>query len=96
MFLVYLDNNKGSKKKSRAVVKAWDSEGCFTWFELRHDAETGRPYLGRRILEVDEHNINPDDPISEHQSDTDEDLKQEEQKDVTMIQQSPINAPPTL
>ena len=33
---------------------------------------------------------------SEHQTDTDNDLKEEEQRDVTAIQQSPINAPPTL
>jgi hypothetical protein len=35
-------------------------------------------------------------PQDEHQLDTDEDLKQEEQKDITTIQKSPINAPPTL
>ena len=41
VFLVYSDNDNGSRKKSRAVVEARDEEGWFTWFEQQHDAETG-------------------------------------------------------
>ena len=40
-FLVYSDSNDRSKKRSKVVVEAQDEEGRFTWFELRHDAETG-------------------------------------------------------
>ena len=46
--------------------------------------------------EVDQYNKDPDRPPSEHQSDTDNDLKEEEQRDGTTIRQSPIHAPPTL
>ena len=46
--------------------------------------------------EVDEHDDDPDKPLSKHQSDTDDDLDEEEQKDSKTIQQSLIHAPPTL
>jgi hypothetical protein len=94
--LVYSDSNDRSKKRSKAVVKAWDEEGQFTWFELWHDTETGWPYQGKRVWDVDPYDEDPDKPLSEHQTDMDNDLKEEEQRDVTMIQQSPISVPPTL
>ena len=50
-FLIYSDH--GDKKQSKAVVEAQDEQGRFTWFELRHDSETGRPYRGKRVPEVD-------------------------------------------
>ena len=78
------------------VVKAQDEQGRFTWFELRHNSETGCPYRGKRVSEVDEYNDDPDKPLSEHQSDTDDDLNEEEQKDSKTIQQSPIHAPQML
>ena len=81
MFLVFLDSNKGSKRRSKAIIKHQDSDGHFTWFELHHNVETGWPYLGKRTTEVDEYNLNPDDAPSEPQMDIDEDLKQEEQRD---------------
>ena len=56
----------------------------------------GRPYRGKRVREVDEYDDDPDKPLSEHQSDTDNDLNEEEQKDSKTIRQSPIHAPPTL
>jgi hypothetical protein len=93
-FLIYSDH--GDKKRSKAVVEAQDKQGRFTWFELRHDSETGRPYRGKRVPEVDEYDEDPDKPASEHQSDTDDNLNEEEQKDSKAIRQSPINAPPTL
>ena len=46
--------------------------------------------------EVDQYDEDPDKPQSEHQLDTDNDLREEEQKDGTTIRKSPINAPPTL
>ena len=46
--------------------------------------------------EVDQYDEDPDKPLNEHQSDMDEDLNEEEQRDSTTIQQSPIHAPPTL
>ena len=46
--------------------------------------------------EVDQYDEDPDKPLSEHESDTDNDPNEEEQRDSTMIQQSPIHAPPTL
>ena len=46
--------------------------------------------------EVDQYDDDPDKPLSEHQSDTDDNLNKEEQRDSTTIQQSPIHAPPTL
>ena len=93
-FLIYLDH--GDKKWSKAIVKARDKEGRFMWFELRHNSETGHPYWGKRVQEGDKYDEDPDKPLSEHQSDTDYDLNEEEQRDRTMIQQSPIHAPPTL
>ena len=46
--------------------------------------------------EVDEYDDDPDKPLSEHQSDTDNDLNKEEQNDSETIRQSPIHTPPTL
>ena len=43
-FLIYSDH--GDKKRSKAIVEAQDEQGRFTWFELRHDSETGHPYKG--------------------------------------------------
>jgi hypothetical protein len=97
MFLAFLDNDKGSRRRSRAIVEHQNEERHFVWFELCHDTQRGLPYLGKRATEVDKYDINPDDPQqSEPQTDTDEDLKQEEQKDITTIRQSPINTPPML
>ena len=48
------------------------------------------------MQEVDEYDNDPDKPLSEHQLDTDDDLNEEEQKDSTTIQQSPIHVPPML
>ena len=93
-FLIYSDHS--DKKRSKAVVEAQDEQGRFTWFELRHDSESGRPYRGKRVPEVDEYDEDPDKPASEHQSDTDNDLDEEEQKDNKTIRQSPIHAPLTL
>ena len=83
MFLIYSDH--GDKKQSKAVVEAQDEQGRFTWFELRHDSETGRPYRGKRVQEVDEYDDDPDKPLSEHQSDTDDNLDKEKQRDTNMI-----------
>jgi hypothetical protein len=93
-FLIYSDH--GDKKQSKAVVEARDKEGRFTWFKLRHDSETGWPYQGKRVQEVDQYDEDSDRPPSEHQLDTDDGLKEEEQKDGTTFWQSPINAPPML
>ena len=93
-FLIYSDH--GNRKWSKAVVEARDEEGRFTWFKLQHDSETGHPYRGKRVPEVDQYNEDPDKPLSEHQSDMDNDLNEEEQRDSTTIRQSPIHAPPTL
>ena len=78
-FLIYSDHS--DKKQSKVVVEAQDKQGRFTWFKLRHDSETGRPYQGKRVPEVDEYDNDPDEPLSEHQSDTDDDLNEEERKD---------------
>ena len=48
------------------------------------------------MQEVDQYDKDPDRPPSKHQLDTDNNLKEEEQKDATTIWQSPINIPPTL
>ena len=93
-FLIYSDH--GDKKWSKAVVEARDEEGRFMWFELRHDSEIGHPYWGTRVQEVDEYDEDLDKPLSEHQSDTDDDLNEEEQRDSTTIRQSPIHTPPIL
>ena len=94
MFLIYSDH--GDKKRSKAVVEAQDEEGWFTWFELQHNSETGWPYQGKRVQEVDQYNKDLDKPPSEHSTDTDDNLREEELKDVTTIRQSPINAPPMV
>ena len=93
-FLIYSDH--GDRKQSKAVVEARDKEGWFTWFELQHNSETGRPYQGKRVPEVDQYDNDPDKPLREHQSDTDDDLNKEEQRDSAAIWQSPIHTPPTL
>ena len=93
-FLIYSDHS--NRKQSKAVVEAQDEEGRFMWFELQHDSETGRPYRGKRVQEVDKYNDDPDKPLSKHQSDTDNDLNEEEQRDSNIIRQSLIHAPPTL
>jgi tRNA(Phe) wybutosine-synthesizing methylase Tyw3 len=41
VFLIYSDHGD---RQSKAVVEAQDEEGWFTWFKLRHNSETGRPY----------------------------------------------------
>jgi hypothetical protein len=82
-FLIYSDH--GDRRRRKAVVEAHDEEGRFTWFKLRHDSETGRPYQGKRVSEVDQYNDDPDKPLSKHQSDTDDDLNEEEQRDSTAI-----------
>ena len=64
-FLIYSDH--GDRKQSKAVVEAQDEQGRFTWFELRHDSETGCPYKGKRVPEVDKYDEDPDKPTSEHQ-----------------------------
>ena len=51
---------------------------------------------GKRVPEVDQYDEDPNKPPSEHKSDTDDDLNKEEQRDSTMIRQSPIHAPPML
>ena len=71
-FLIYSDH--GDRKQSKAVVKAQDKQGRFTWFKLRHNSETGHPYRGKRVQEVDEYDDDLDKPLSEHQSDTDNNL----------------------
>ena len=63
-FLIYPDH--GNRKRSKAVVEARDEEGQFTWFELWHNLETGHPYQGKRVPEVDQYNEDPDKPLSEH------------------------------
>ena len=83
-FLIYSDH--GNRKQSKAVVEAWDEEGQFTWFELRHNSETGQPYQGKRVPEVDQYDEDPNNPPSEHQLDMDDDLREEEQKDSITIQ----------
>ena len=93
-FLIYLDH--GDRKRSKAVVEAHDKEGQFTWFKLWHNSEIGWPYQGKRVQEVDQYDEDPDKPQSKHQSDTDGNLREEEQKDSITIRKSPINAPPTL
>ena len=45
---------------------------------------------------MDQYDEDPDKPPSKHQTDIDDDLREEEQKDITTIQQSPINTPPML
>ena len=94
VFLIYSDH--GDKKQSKVVVKAQDEQGQLAWFELQHDSEIGRPYRGKRVPEVDKHDNDPDQPLSKHQLDTDDDLNEEEQKDSKTIRQSPIHAPLTL
>ena len=67
------------------MVEARDKEGQFTWFELQPNSETRHPYQGKRVPEVDQYNEDPDKPLSEHQSDPDDDLNEEEQRDSTTI-----------
>jgi hypothetical protein len=48
------------------------------------------------VPEVDQYNEDPDKPLSKNESDTDNDLNKEEQRDSTTIRQSPIHALPML
>ena len=52
-FLAFCDNNELSMKKAKPVVE-YESDGVYSWYGLKHDKTTQRPYLGKRLPEVDE------------------------------------------
>ena len=67
---------KEAKQWLKPETNKDDSLG--SWFKLQHDTETGQPYQGKRVWEVDQYNKDPDRPPSKHHTDTDDDLKEEE------------------
>ena len=95
-FLAFCDNNELSRKKAKPIVK-YGSDGVYNWYELKHDETTQRPYLGRRLPEVDEFDDDAQDaPESEGEHSSNEEAIREAEKDTDIIQNSPIYAPPKL
>ena len=69
----------------------------YNWYELKHDETTQRPYLRKRLPEVDEFNDDSRDaPESEGEHSSNEEAIREAEKDTNIIQNSPIYAPPKL
>jgi hypothetical protein len=64
---------------------------------LKHDETTQRPYLGKRLPEVDEFDDDAQDaPESEEEHSSNEEAICEAERDANIIQNSPIYAPPRL
>src|SRR6266850_615035 len=58
-FLGFYPDDTWSARKCKAVYEHLDSEG-YNWYALLHDHENSRPYLGRRVSEVDPYNTQRD------------------------------------
>jgi len=46
-------------KRCKAVYEHLDSEG-YNWYTLLYDRTNGKPYLGRRVPQVDQYNTQRD------------------------------------
>ena len=94
-FLAFCDNDELSRKKAKPIVE-YGRDGLYHWYELKHDKTTQRPYLGKRLPEVDEFDDDAQDvPESEEHSSNEEAIS-EAKKDANIIRNSPIYAPPIL
>jgi hypothetical protein len=94
--LAFCDNNELSRKKAKPIVE-YGSDGVYNWYELKHDETTQRPYLGKRLPEVDEFDDDVQDvPESEEEHSSNEEAIREAEKDANIIGNSPIYALPKL
>ena len=64
---------------------------------MKHDETTQRPYVGKRLPEVDEFDDDAQEvPESEGEHSSNEEAIREAEKDANIIRNSPIYAPPKL
>jgi hypothetical protein len=69
----------------------------YNWYELKHDETTQRPYLGKRLPEVDEFNDDVQEALeSKGEHSSNEEAIHEVERDANIIRNSPIHAPPKL
>ena len=95
-FLAFCNNNELSRKKAKPVVE-YGRDGTYNWYELKHNETTQRPYLGKRLPEVDDFDNDAQErPESEGEHSSNEEAIREAEKDANIIRNSPIYAPPKL
>jgi len=59
MFLGFCEDEVWTAKRCKAVYKYLDGDG-YNWYALSHDRTNGRPYLGKRVPQVDKYNTQVD------------------------------------
>jgi len=55
-YLAYCNLEKWTSRQTKAIYQLAGEDGTF-WYELRHKVETGKPYLERRLPELDQYNL---------------------------------------
>jgi len=58
-FLGYCEDKVWTAKKCKAVYEYLDTEG-YNWYALSHDRTNGKPYLGKRVPQVDQYDMQID------------------------------------
>jgi len=58
-FLGFCEDNIWTAKRCKAVYEHLDSKG-YNWYALLYDRTNGRPYLGKRVPQVDKYNTQVD------------------------------------
>jgi len=74
-FLGFCDEEVWTARKCKAVYEYLNGEG-YNWYALSHDRTNGRPYLGKRVPQVDKYNFPP--PRTAEQIAEEEAMKQAE------------------
>src|SRR6266850_883166 len=59
MFLGFCKDDTWTARKCKAVYKYLDGEG-YNWYALSHDQTNGKPYLGKRVPQVDQYDTQVD------------------------------------
>jgi len=59
MFLGFCEDEVWTARKCKAVYEHLDAEG-YNWYALSHDRTNGKPYLGKRVPQVDQYNTQID------------------------------------
>jgi len=58
-FLRFCKDDIWTARKCKAVYEHFDHEG-YNWYALSHDRTNGKPYLGKRVPQVDQYNTQED------------------------------------
>src|SRR6267142_4728833 len=58
-FLGFCEDDIWTARRCKAVYEHLDSEG-YSWYALSHDRTNGRPYLGKRVPQVDQYDTQVD------------------------------------